>query len=85
MPARNDAPFRVAWASVLACRSDIPTNQLTSVFLRNNGVEPNQIQVDEVRVDTAWAGVTGAVPEPSAATLIFAGAAALLGRRRRAA
>jgi len=54
--------------------SDIPTNQLTSVFLRNNGVEPNQIQVDELRVDTTWAGVTGAVPEPGAATLIFAGA-----------
>jgi hypothetical protein len=65
--------------------SDIPTNQLTSFFLRNNGVEPNQIQVDEVRVDTTWAGVTGAVPEPGAATLIFAGAAALLARRRRRA
>src|SRR5439155_7069353 len=51
--------------------SDIPLNQLTSVFLRNNSVEPNQILLDELRVDTSWAGVTGAVPEPSSAALLL--------------
>jgi hypothetical protein len=65
--------------------SDIPTNQLTSVFLRNNGVEPNQIQVDELRVDTTWAGVTGAVPEPGAGILVLSTATALLTRGRRRA
>jgi hypothetical protein len=68
-----------------AAVSDIPTNQLASFFLRNNSVEPNQIQIDEVRVDTSWAGVTGAVPEPGGATLLVLGAAAICGRRRRAA
>ena len=70
-------------AASVGAASDIPTNQLTSVFLRNNSVEPNQIQIDELRVDSSWAGVTGAVPEPGAATLIFTSAAALLARRRR--
>ena len=37
--------------------------QLVSFFLRNNSVEPQTIQVDELRVDTTWAGVT-TVPEP---------------------
>jgi hypothetical protein len=70
-------------AGSVGTASDIPHNQLSSVFLRNNGVEPNQIQIDELRVDTTWAGVTGAVPEPGAITLILAGAAALVRRRRR--
>ena len=68
-----------------AAVSDIPTNQLTSVFLRNNGVEPNQIQIDELRVDTTWAGVTGGVPEPGSGMIVLLAAAALGMRRRRAA
>jgi len=63
--------------------SDIPLNQLTSVFLRNNGVEPNQIQIDELRVDTSWAGVTGAVPEPGSAALLVVAGITSLSRRRR--
>ena len=42
---------------------------LVSFFLRNNSVEPAQIQVDEVRVDNTWAGVTA--PEPTALSLIL--------------
>jgi hypothetical protein len=37
--------------------------QLASFFLRNNSVEPQQMQIDEVRVGASWAEVT-AVPEP---------------------
>jgi hypothetical protein len=33
--------------------------QVASFFLRNNGVEPQQIQVDELRMDTTWAGEHG--------------------------
>jgi hypothetical protein len=68
-----------------AAASDIATGQLTSVFLRNNSVEPSQIQIDELRVDTSWAGVTGAVPEPGGAMLAALGAIALWRRGRRSA
>jgi hypothetical protein len=70
-------------AAVTTTASDIPLNQLTSVFLRNNGVEPNQIQIDELRVDTSWAGVTGAVPEPGSAALLVVAGITSLSRRRR--
>jgi hypothetical protein len=70
-------------AASVGTASDIPLNQLTSVFLRNNSVEPNQIQVDELRVDTSWAGVTGAVPEPGALALFTVAVAASLLRRCR--
>jgi hypothetical protein len=48
--------------------SDIPLGQLVSVFLRNNSVEPQTIQIDELRVDTTWAGVT-TIPEPGTAVI----------------
>jgi hypothetical protein len=48
--------------------SDIPLGQLVSVFLRNNSVEPQTIQIDELRVDTTWAGVT-TIPEPATAAI----------------
>jgi hypothetical protein len=70
-------------AVVTTTASDIPLNQLTSVFLRNNSVEPNQIQIDELRVDTSWAGVTGAVPEPGAASLLVVAGITSLRRRRQ--
>ena len=53
---------------------------LVSFFLRNNSVEPAQIQVDEVRVDGSWAGATA--PEPGMMSL-FLLAVPLLGRRRK--
>jgi hypothetical protein len=54
---------------------------ITNFFVRNNGVEPQQIQVDEFRVDTTWAGVT--VPEPSTLGVLGLCGASCLARRRR--
>jgi len=54
--------------------------QLASFFLRNNGVEPQQMQIDEVRVGASWAEVT-AVPEP-AGLLAAVGAIGLVVRRK---
>jgi len=55
--------------------------QLVSFYLRNNGVEPQTIQVDELRVDTTWAGVT-TIPEPSAMLLVMVVLGGLARRRR---
>ena len=54
--------------------------QLASFFLRNNSVEPQQIQIDELRIGASWAEVT-AVPEPTGAVVI--GAMGLVVRRSR--
>jgi hypothetical protein len=55
---------------------------LASFFLRNNSVEPQQIQIDDIRVDTSWAGVTAA-PEPALAPALVALVTILGGGRRR--
>jgi hypothetical protein len=62
--------------------SDIPLGQLVSVFLRNNSVEPQTIQVDELRVDTTWAGVT-TIPEPGAIAPVMMVLGGLARARRR--
>jgi hypothetical protein len=62
--------------------SDIALNQLFSFFIRNNAVEPDHIQIDELRVDGSWAGVTG-VPEPSSLALTGLLTIAALRRRRK--
>lgn len=54
--------------------------QLVSFFLRNNSVEPQQVQIDDIRVDTSWAGVT-AVPEPGVSFAFLAVAGVLVRRR----
>lgn len=43
---------------------DVTGSQIQSFFLRNNSVEPNRTQIDDLRVGTAWGDVTP-VPEPS--------------------
>jgi hypothetical protein len=63
---------------------DLPSIQ--SFFLRNNSVAPDTIEVDEVRIGTAWEDVTSSVvPEPSALCLLagLAGAGLAAARRRR--
>lgn len=42
----------------------VPVNSLRSLFLRNNSVEPQNIQVDELRVGTTWADVTPSAVVP---------------------
>lgn len=59
---------------------DLATGQIVAFFLRNNSLEPDHFQIDDLRVDTTWAGV---IPEPSSAILLASiGAAGLLTRRR---
>jgi hypothetical protein len=53
---------------------------LLSFFFRNNSVEPQTIQIDELRVGTSWADVT-TLPEP-AVGLAALGLISLLARRR---
>lgn len=72
-------------ASQIAGVVDVNTagNGFVSFFLRNNGSEPTNINVDEVRVGTTWADV---VPTPEPASLsALALAVPLLSRRRRRA
>jgi hypothetical protein len=79
----NNIPAPNITSSSAASAVVVPdSTQIASFFLRNNSVEPSNIQVDEVRVDTSWAGVTGAVPEPEMGALALS-LGALLGIRRR--
>ena len=41
-------------------------SKIRSFFLRNNGVEPTNMNIDEVRIGSSWGEVTGqiVVPEP---------------------
>jgi hypothetical protein len=60
---------------------DLATGQIVAFFLRNNSLEPDHIQIDDLRIDSTWAGV---IPEPSSALLLgAAGIAGLLTRRGR--
>jgi len=65
---------------------DLATGQIVAFFLRNNSLEPDHFQIDDLRVDTSWAGV---IPEPSSALLLgaagLAGLLTRLGRNRRPA
>jgi len=81
----NNIPSPNATSSSAASSSVIvpDSTQIASFFLRNNGVEPSTTQVDEVRVDNTWAGVTGAVPEPGTGALALSVCALLAIRRRR--
>jgi hypothetical protein len=57
---------------------------IQSFFLRNNSVAPDVIEVDEVRIGTAWEDVTSStVPEPCALGIIGIAATGLLRRRKR--
>ena len=38
--------------------ADVNGNQIQSFYLRNNSVEPNGVQIDDLRVGTTWADVT---------------------------
>jgi hypothetical protein len=55
-------------------------NQLASFFLRNNSVEPAQIQFDELRIGTSPADV---VPEPGTFGILACAVVGLLRRRAR--
>lgn len=59
---------------------------IKSFFVRNNSVEPDDLQIDELRIGTSWLDVT---PEPGSAALAICCAAMLLssrhGKRQRAA
>jgi hypothetical protein len=59
--------------------ASVDNNQLASFFLRNNSVEPAQIQIDEVRIGASPADVV--VPEPGVFGLPTCAAAGLLRRR----
>jgi hypothetical protein len=63
---------------------DVTGSQIQSFFLRNNSVEPNATQIDDLRVGTTWEDVTPAsvAPEPSAAMMIGLGGLGLALVRR---
>jgi hypothetical protein len=77
--AAAPAPLVTSDAAVIA-GTTTESASLASFFLRNNSVEPQQIQIDDVRVDTTWAGIT-ALPKPGAAVALVA-LVTVLGRRR---
>jgi hypothetical protein len=60
-------------------------SKIRSVFLRSNGVEPTNINIDEVRVGSSWEDVTGriVVPEPAAIVVFAIAALGTLGLRWR--
>jgi hypothetical protein len=57
-------------------------DNIVSFFLRDNGVAATT-QIDDLRIGTSWADVTGAVPEPTTVSLAGLGALGMLLRRRR--
>lgn len=61
--------------------NEIVGNQIASFFFRNNGVEPDVIQIDELRIATNWNDVM-AIPEPTGLALLSLGGLALAKRRR---
>jgi len=64
--------------------ADVNNSQIQSFFLRNNAVEPTNVQMDDLRIGTTWEDVTPAVPEPSAVSLLLGlGVIALFRRARR--
>jgi hypothetical protein len=75
------APTIVSNGATSTTTASDTAGPLVSFFFRNNSVEPQQIQIDELRVGTSWAEVTG-VPEPGMVLLAGAGLFALLARRR---
>lgn len=66
-----------------AAGTQLETN-IRSFILRNNGVEPDHMNVDELRIGDSWAEVTP-VPEPAGLTALGLGALGLLARHRRGA
>jgi hypothetical protein len=48
------------------------------------GSNPNETDIDEIRVGTTWADVTSVTPEPGAISLMLLGAGAMVARRKRA-
>ena len=62
--------------------SETAGNDIESFFLRNNSVEPDIMQADELRIGTSWNDVL-AVPEPTGLALLSLGGLALAKRRRR--
>jgi hypothetical protein len=58
---------------------------IRSFFLRSNGVEPTNINIDEVRIGTSWGQVTGQViiPEPATISLLGIAAVGLFALRHR--
>jgi hypothetical protein len=63
---------------------DINQLQIQSFFLRqvSGAALPRTVQIDEIRLDTTWAGVT-TVPEPASLGLLSLGAATAATLRRR--
>jgi len=58
-------------------------SKIRSFFLRNNGVEPSNMNIDEIRIGSSWSEVMGiAVPEPGTLGLLAIAAAGLLACRR---
>jgi hypothetical protein len=93
----NPALAEPGIASAVSANAPGPTNDyntgvdtpptLRSFILRSNGVQPSNINVDEVRIGASWEEVTGQtfVPEPATIIMIVLGLSALLTQRRRAA
>jgi hypothetical protein len=57
---------------------------VSSFYFRNNGVQPDGMQADDLRVATTWEEVTSLeIPEPAGIASAIAAVLGLLGRRRR--
>jgi hypothetical protein len=65
--------------TVTATGGDVASPGISSILLRQSPAP--MMTLDELRLDTSWAGVT-TVPEPATASLILAGTVGLLARRR---
>jgi hypothetical protein len=57
-------------------------NTIRSFILRNNGVEPSNMQIDDIRIGSSYADVI-AVPEPASLGIFSLAALALFRRQRR--